>query len=314
MRTIADKNRGTVTTGLGALALLFAAVLPLLAAEPVVQKSFATPQAAWQALVGAAEKNDTAALKEVFGPGSNDLISSGDEVADENVLVDFLAHAKEKTVFTDRGKDMKVVVIGKDDWPFPVPLVKDAKGWRFDTAVGMEEVVNRRIGKNELYTIEVLRAMVEAQEQFAAMHKEPHYAQKFVSSEGSHDGLFWKVKEGEEESPLGPLAAEAMQEGYGGAKEGEGPRPYHGYYFKILTAQGKEAPGGEKSYIGKDGRMTGGFAFVACPANYGASGVMTFIVNRQGIVFQKDLGEKTHEVVKAMTAYNPNETWAPVKD
>lgn len=295
-------------------AALLAAAVPILAAEPVAQKSFASPGAAWQALVAGLETKDNAALKELLGPGSTDLISSGDEVADQNVREDFLAHAKEKTTFVAMGKDRNVVYIGKDDWPFPVPLVKGARGWRFDSAVGMEEIINRRIGKNELFTVEVLRAMVEAQEQFSEMHKEPHFAQKFASAEGTHDGLFWRAKEGEPESPLGPLAAEAVDEGYAMNPRAEGPRPFHGYLFKILAAQGKDAPGGEKSYIGKDGRMIGGFAFVAWPATYGASGVMTFIVNRQGIVFQKDLGEKTAEAVKALTAYNPNLTWSPVRD
>ncbi len=193
-------------------------------------------------------------------------------------------------------------------------MVKGPQGWTFDTAVGAEEMVNRRIGKNELYTIAVMHAFVDAQNEFSALHKEPHYAQKFFSTEGQHDGLYWKVKEGEPESPLGPLAAEAAGEGYKRSEPESGPQPFHGYFFKILTGQGKDAPGGEKSYINKEGKMTGGFALVAWPSNYGASGVMTFIVNQQGIVFQRDLGPGTPEAAKAMTAYNPGPNWTPVKD
>ncbi len=318
MRTIAIhtlknlRTRGTLLA-LGA-ALALAPILRVSAAPPD-QKVFPTAQAAWQAFADALGRNDAGALKALLGPGHDDLISSGDPVADASNREAFLGHVKEKVGFQEAAKDMVVVQIGSEDWPFPIPIVKGAKGWFFDTVVGAEEIINRRIGKNELYTIEVLRAMVEAQEQFSKMHKEPHYAQRFLSTEGTRDGLYWPTKEGEEESPLGPLAARAVGEGYGSnLAGGEGPQPFHGYLFRILTAQGKDAPGGEKSYLDKDGRMTKGFAILAWPVNYGASGVMTVIMNRQGIVFQKDLGEKTADRVQEIAAYNPNDTWMPVRD
>jgi hypothetical protein len=316
MRIFAKVDRKTVITASVLLlaAALLVAVIPLRATAPGAEKGFPSPEAAWKALIAAVEANDTAVLKEIFGPGSSDLISSGDPVADQNIRESFLQRAQEKMVLVALGKDRRVAHIGKEDWPFPVPIVKDSTGWHFDSAVGMEELINRRIGRNELDTLEVLRAAVEAQEQFAKMHKEPHYAQKIKSTEGTHDGLYWKAKEGEEESPLGPLAAEAIEEGYGVDMASEGPRPFHGYLFRILTAQGKAAPGGEKSYLDNEGKMTKGFAFLAWPANYGASGVMTFIVNRQGIVFQKDLGEATADKVKEIREYNPDDTWMPVAD
>ena len=175
-------------------------------------------------------------------------------MADANAGERFLAAAKEKTALVSMGDNRMAAFLGKEDWPFPIPMVKGTSGWTFDSAVGAEELVNRRIGKNELNTIAVLHTFVDAQNEFAAAHKEPHYAQKLISTEGTHDGLFWKVKEGEPESPLGPLAVEASEEGYRRAEPGSGPTPFHGYFFKILTAQGKDAPGGEKTYINKEGQ------------------------------------------------------------
>lgn len=303
--------RGTIP--LLAVSMLLLGSLSLQAAAPA-QKVFPTADAAWKALVGALEQKDTPALKAILGPGCDDLISSGDPVADENARERFLEVAKEKSSLVSLGDDRTAAFLGKEDWPFPIPLVKGAAGWTFDTTVGAEEMINRRIGKNELYTLAVMHAFVDAQNEFSALHKEPHYAQKFFSTEGEHDGLYWKVKEGEPESPLGPLAAEAAGEGYKRSAPESGPQPFHGYFFKILTGQGKDAPGGEKSYINKEGKMTGGFALVAWPSNYGASGVMTFIVDQQGIVFQRDLGPGTPEAAKAIAAYNPGPNWTPVKD
>jgi len=294
------------------VSLLLLCSLSLSAAAPP-QKAFPTADAAWKAFVTALEQKDTPALKAILGPGSDDLLSSGDPVADANAGERFLAAAKEKASLVALSDGRMAAVLGKEEWPFPIPIVKGAQGWTFDSAVGAEELVNRRIGKNELSTIAVMHTYVEAQAEFSAAHKEHHYAQKFFSTEGTHDGLYWKAKEGEPESPLGPLAAKASSEGYDKTHGGE-PTPYHGYFFKILTAQGPDAPGGEKSYVGKEGQMTGGFALVAWPSHYGASGVMTFIVNQQGIVFQRDLGEKTAETAGAMTAYNPGDNWMPVKD
>jgi hypothetical protein len=209
------------------------------------------------------------------------------------------------------GKERVIATIGSEEWPFAIPIVKKGGAWSFDTAEGKEELLNRRIGKNELYAINSCLAYVDAQQEFSKAHKVPHYAQKFVSEEGKRDGLFWKVKAGEPESPLGPLAAEASKEGY--QKSEAGPTPFHGYLFKILKAQGKNAPGGAKSYIIGD-KLTEGFALVAYPVNYGASGVMTFIVNQQGIVFEKDLGPKTAEIAGTMKEYDPDQTWWPAWD
>ena len=297
-----------------AVSLFLLTVLSLWAADAPAQKGFPTADAAWKALIGGLEQKDAAALKAILGPGCDDLLSSGDPVADANAREKFLEAAKEKTALQPLADGRVAAFLGKEDWPFPIPLVKGPSGWTFDAATGAEELVNRRIGKNELYTLAVMHTYVDAQREFSASHKEPHYAQKFFSTEGQRDGLYWKVKEGEPESPLGPLAAEAAGEGYTKAEPGGAPKPLHGYFFKILTAQGKDAPGGEKTYIDKEGKMTGGFALVAWPSNYGASGVMTFIVNQQGIVFQRDLGPGTPETAKAFTAFNPGPNWTPVKD
>jgi Protein of unknown function (DUF2950) len=293
------------------MALLFGAALAVLAAPPI-QRTFPTPEDAWKALLDATAKQDTPAMKAIFGPGCEDLVTSGDPVADKVAQEGFIAAVKEKTTLLKEGKDKVVSIVGNQEWPFPIPIVKAGGAWHFDTAVGMEEIVNRRIGKNELYTIAVCRAYVEAQEEYAKLHKEPHYAQKLVSDEGMRDGLYWNAKAGEPESPFGPHVAHAVIEGYPKPIAGE-PTPYHGYYFRVLKAQGTSAPGGARSYV-KGEHMTLGFALVAYPASYGASGVMTFIVNKQGIVFEKDLGPKTEEIASAMTEYDPDATWEPVKD
>jgi hypothetical protein len=206
-----------------------------------------------------------------------------------------------------------VARLGTEDWPFPVPIVKDGTAWRFDAAAGRDEILNRRIGRNELHAIEVCHAVVDAQMEYATVDRTGAgartYAQKVRSEPGRKDGLYWDDPTGKDESPLGPLVAEATAEGYGPAGSG-GPRPYHGYVYRILTAQGAKAAGGARSYV-KDGKMTGGFALVAYPAEYGVSGIMTFIVNQNGIVLQKNLGEKTTEIAQAMTAYDPDDSWDP---
>lgn len=305
MRT---RNATMVALAFATLALV---TLPAIAQTPI-QKTFPTAEDAWKALFAAAGAQDKPAIKAIFGPEWEDLLNSGDPVADENARVMFLEKVKEKATLVPEGKDKVIVAIGAEDWPFAVPIVKKGGAWSFDTAAGKEELNNRRIGKNELYAINACLVFVEAQEEFSKAHKVPHYAQKFVSEEGKRDGLYWKAKEGEPESPLGPLAAEASREGYKKAEGGQ-PTPFHGYFYKILKAQGKNAPGGAKSYI-KGDKMTEGFALVAYPANYGASGIMTFIVSQQGIVFEKDLGPKTEEVAGTMKEYDPDQTWWPAWD
>jgi len=275
---------------------------------------YPSPDEAVGALLDALKSQDKEALKTVLGPDVDEL-GSGDAVADEAARVRFVEMASESHRVQLDGDDRAELLVGSDDWPFSIPLVKEAEGWRFDTVAGKEELANRRIGGNELHAIATARAYVDAQYEYAT--RDPtgagmrQYAQRFTSSEGKRDGLFWAIGEGEPESPLGPLVAEAAQEGYDLAA-GE-PTPYHGYYFRILKAQGAHAPGGAKSYL-NGGHMTGGFGLVAFPAEYGMSGIMTFIINQRALMFQKDLGEDTVALAAAMSEYDPDPTWMPVVD
>jgi hypothetical protein len=276
------------------------------------QPHFKTPEEALRALVTAARKHDTAKIAAILGPGSADVVDSGDRVADEAALKRFVGAASERTRIEPIDDAHRVAILGRDDWPFPIPLAKDDQGWRFDTAAGRDEIINRRVGRNEIDAIATARAYVDAQREYAKTAGQGAYAQKVHSTPGQHDGLYWEDAGGKATSPLGPLVAEADAEGYAAAQPGEAPRPYHGYYFRILTAQGAGAPGGAKSWV-VDGKLTGGFALVAWPADYGKSGVQTFVVNQQGIVFQKDLGAQTDQIARAMTAYEPDGTWIPVR-
>jgi hypothetical protein len=224
--------------------------------------------------------------------------------------------ATERTRFETLPDGATIAHIGRQATPFAIPLVKDGERWRFDTAAGKDELLNRRIGRNELMAIAASRAYVNAQEEYARASAvrggERAYAQKFLSAPGQHDGLYWEDASGKDESPLGPLFASASAEGYDLAQQPVTPRPYHGYFFRILTGQGANAPGGARSYV-KDGKMTGGFALLAWPAEYGQSGIMTFLVNSQGVVFQKDLGAQTAEAAKTITSYDPDTSWAPTR-
>lgn len=279
------------------------------------QRHFPGVGAAMDAMFAAAAAADATALQDIFGPGSEELYSSGDPVADQNALQQFAEAAQERTVVEHDGPDHVNFSIGSDDWPVPIPLVKEQGGWRFDTEAGKEEMINRRIGRNELHAIATVRAIVDAQEEYRSKDRTGsgrQYAQQFRSTEGKRDGLYWPSQEGEEESPLGPLAADASKEGYFQG-EAEGPQPYHGYFFRILNAQGKNAPGGAKSYV-QDGKMTAGFAVLAWPAEYGSSGIKTFVVNQGGIVFEKDLGEDTAKAAEGIAGYDPDATWDPVDE
>ena len=303
------------TSLIAALAIL----TPFLAhaTSALAQKRFATPEDAVLTLVAAAGKDDDAALRDLLGPGSEDVVSSGDPIDDHAARQRGVAAAKERTRFETLDSGAVIAHFGKDDWPYPIPLVKEGDGWRFDTAAGRDELLNRRIGRNELKTLGVCRAFVDAQREYASRERVAGagraYAQKVRSDPDKRDGLYWDDPTGKEPSPFGPHAAEAAAEGYTTPEAGAAPRPFHGYYYRILMAQGAHAPGGARSYL-KDGHMTGGFALVAYPADYGASGVTTFIVDRQGVVYQKNLGEKTEEIGKAMAAYDPDESWTPVRD
>jgi Na+-transporting methylmalonyl-CoA/oxaloacetate decarboxylase gamma subunit len=279
------------------------------------QKTFPSAEEAVKAAVAAARSDSDKELLAIFGPGAKELIFSGDAVADRQRRARFLKAYDEKNRLVQQGNDM-VLVVGNDDWPFPIPVMKKGDSWVFDLDRGKEEILNRRIGQNELDVIQVSLAYVDAQREYAMKDREGgglrSYAQKFRSDSGKKNGLYWEAKAGEEQSPLGPLAARARSEGYGQNKASDKPVPYRGYYYKILTAQGKDASGGAYSYLVK-GKMIGGFALVAYPAEYGNSGVMSFIVNHEGKVFQKDLGKNTASAAAAMKEYNPDKTWAEVK-
>ncbi len=283
----------------------------LLAAE-TKQKSFKSPEEAVQALVAAVKKGDTKGLRSIFGPESKDLIFSGDKVEDKAGRDHFTAAYEEKHQLVNEGDNKAILIIGEHDWPMPIPLVKQGEAWLFNTEEGKDEIMNRRIGKNELNAIEVCLAYVDAQREYAIKDCDGNrlrdYAQRFASTRGKKDGLYWETKEGEGQSPMGPLMAKAAKEGYMQFNLS----PYHGYYYKILKAQGDAAPGGAYSYVAR-GNMMGGFALVAYPAEYGNSGIMTFVVNQDGIVNQKDLGKDTKKIAAAMTLYDPDKSWQQVK-
>lgn len=272
--------------------------------------------AAVDAIVDAMAAGDTAALGAILGPDSEDLYTSGDPVADRNALERFVEAARARTVIEFDGPDRVNFSVGDDEWPVPTPLVKDEAGWRFDAAAGKEEIINRRIGRNELYAIGVMRDFVEAQEEYAAADPTGsgvgQYAQRILSSTGQRDGLYWPAKSDSDQSPLSENIAEAVKAGYGEVDASK-PFPYHGYFFHVLKAQGPHAPGGAKSYV-TDGKMTGGFAFAAWPADYGNAGIKSFLVNQQGIVYEKDLGADTEKVAAAMTEYDPDDSWDPVEE
>jgi hypothetical protein len=272
------------------------------------QERFKSPDDAVAALVHAAKASDRAAVMRLLGPGSREIVSSGDAVADADARKRVLDAYNNRHQIVMEGADKAVLVIGNEDWPFPIPLVRKDGSWQFDTAAGREEILARRIGRNELNTIEACLAFVDAQQEYAekGIGGNGVYAQRIVSHPGKKDGLYWPAASGEDESPLGDLAASAAAEGY---RTGQQRAPYHGYYYRVLTRQGPSALGGEIDYVVR-GHMIGGFALVAYPAEYGNSGVMTFVVNHQGVVFQKDLGLRTARVAGAMTTFNPDQSWS----
>jgi hypothetical protein len=302
-----------VSRRLGLAALFLVLALPAMAADQK-QTMFATPEEAAKAIVDAAAKADNATLTAILGAEGENVLSSGDEVADKAALDRFVAAAK-VAMRLEKVGDAKVVInVGADDWPMPIPIVKGADGWYFDTAAGEDEIINRRVGQNELGAIDVCRAYVQAQREYAGKDRDGSgvlkFAQKVTSSANKQDGLYWPVSAGGEVSPFGPLIADAIKEGY--QKKGDQPIPYHGYYFKILREQGSHAPGGAYDYV-INGNMIAGFALVAWPAEWAVSGVMTFIVNQQGIVYQKDLGENTGDIVAKMAKYDPDSSWEKVQ-
>ncbi|HZV80800.1 MAG TPA: DUF2950 domain-containing protein [Geobacteraceae bacterium] len=292
------------------LAVLLSA-LPLPATAGGGPKKFTSPQKAVDALVAAVKSHNVKHLIAIFGPGSEVLVSSGDSVADRSDRQKFLDIYSAGHSIDMVGDDRGVLLLGKDKYPFPFPLLKKGNRWVFDQAAGKEEIINRRIGKNELSAIQVARAYVDAQREYVCKDRDADgisaFAVRFRSSPGKKDGLYWESATGEAESPFGPLVAQAAHEGYG-ETEKEFLSPYHGYFFRILTAQGEDAEGGAYSYI-VNGRMVLGFALIAYPAQYGASGIMTFMVNQAGVVYEKDLGPQTDKAVEAITAFSPDESW-----
>jgi len=278
-----------------------------LAAE---QKRFESPGAAVSALLQAVGQDDVNALLNIFGKDFEELLAGADQVALRENRRSAYERAMRMNALREDGPDKMVLLIGEEAWPLPIPIVKEAGGWRFDTAAGVDEILNRRIGENELNAITSCRAYAQAQEVYAATDRDGdqvlEYAQRLSSQDGKRDGLYWPVKEGsaEELSPFGPLVAEA-----GAYLEGRNPGdPFKGYYFKVITGQGANPPGGAYDYV-INGNMIAGYALVAYPADYGSSGIMTFVVNQQGEVYEKDLGDGTRSVVESIQAYDPDESW-----
>lgn len=296
---------------LAVVAALAWPLAPLLAAD-AAQKQFDSPDHAVEALVAAVRAGRTADLLAIFGPQSKPLVESGDAVADKNGRARFVASYDERHSLAAQPDGKVTLILGKDNWPFPIPLVEDGKAWHFDTAAGADEILNRRIGRNELSAIEVCRAYVDAQRDYASEDRNNdglrEYAQHFASHPDQHDGLYWEAKPGEEASPMGQLVARARDEGYESIGTRTKREPYHGYFYRILKRQGPHARGGAHDYIvGK--HMIGGFALVAFPAQYGASGVMTFIVNQDGVVYQKNLGPDTEKIARGMKEFDPDSSW-----
>lgn len=279
------------------------------------QRSFASPEEAIKALRAATEARDKGALREIFGPEYQEL-STGDDVLDAKNAQRLAAAMAQGCQPVKEGEDKVTLEIGANNWPMPIPLVKADGQWRFDTAARKEEIINRHIGKDELHAIGVCQAYVAAQRQFAGLNPVAgggaKFAQRFKSTPGNKDGLYWKTAENDPASPFGSLVAEGQAEGYFQA-QGKRPQPFHGYYFRILTRQGPAAPGGKKDYM-SHGDLTGGFALVAYPQNWDQSGIMTFIVNQDGKVYQQDLGEKTSRIAGAMKEYSPDSEWTLVRD
>lgn len=273
-------------------------------------KQFSSPEDASNALVAAARNSDEKAMLEILGPDGKQIVYSGDETEDANNRANFVQRYQEMHRLVREPDGTVMLYIGAKNWPAPIPLVNKGNSWYFDTAAGKKEILYRRIGRNEMSSIRVCQELVEAEkEYYSAQHNE--YAQKIFSDEGQHNGLYWKTAEGEAQSPIGPLVASAVAEGYSRSKDGA-PTPYRGYFFHILTSQGRNSPGGAKSYL-VNGKLIEGFAFVAYPAEYRSSGVMTFIVNQDGVIYEKDLGAKTAVLANAMKEYNRNASWHEVE-
>jgi hypothetical protein len=307
-----DKWYAATVHEIAALALVLAGCFPACTvAQESGQKTFSSPEEASNALVAAMQSKNEKALLELLGPGGKEIISSGDEVEDLHTRADFVQRYLQMHRLVNEPDGTTTLYIGARNWPTPIPLVHSANGWYFETEAGKREILYRRIGRNEMSAIRVCQELAAAEHEYHdAQHSQ--YAQTIFSDEGQHNGLYWKVAAGEPQSPIGPLVANAVAQGYAPGRSGA-PTPYRGYYFHILTMQGKHARGGAKHYI-VDGKMSEGFAFVAYPAEYRSSGVMTFIVGSDGVVYQRDLGKPTDVIANSMKTYDPDATWKEAEE
>lgn len=284
--------------------------------EPAKPRVFATPEDGAKALLDATQSGNPASLREVFGAGGDEILS-GDKVQEASEIATFSKAIAKMCNLSKVGDDKVVLNVGSENWPFPIPLVKKDGQWQFDVAVGKDEILNRRIGEDEINTISVMRNYVNAQREYATEDRDGSgvlkYAQKILSTPGKQDGLYWETNDQSGESPFGPMIALATTQGYSAKKKTEAPVPFHGYYYKVLKSQGSNAPGGEYNYV-INGNMIAGFALLAWPSIYGQSGIMTFVVNQQGMVYQKNFGPRTATVAAVMTEYNPDKSWKLVED
>jgi hypothetical protein len=309
-------NRRIATTARFIIIALMVALVACNKSNKPSAALFASPDDAASGLLAAAKSGDQNAVLAIFGPQSKEIIFSGDATQDKATVDAFVTAYGVMHRWRRMPDEAQILLIGADNFPFPIPLKKNATGkWYFDTDAGKDEILSRRIGRNELAVIDVCWALADAQaEYFSQVHDDgttKHYALKFISDKGQQNGLYWESTEGQPRSPLGPLAAFATDEGY--TVKPDSHAPFHGYNFRMLKRQGSHAPGGAKDYV-VDGKMAGGFAFVAYPAEYGNSGVMTFIISQDGILFQKDLGKTTTETATAMSEFDPGEGWSPVQE
>jgi len=294
------------------VALLLVGCIPGSAfAQQQGQKTFSSAEDASNALVTAAQKNDEKAMLDILGSAGEQIVSSGDDTEDTDSRANFVRNYQQMHRLVKEPDGTTTLYIGAENWPTPIPLRSKGNVWYFDTEAAKQEILFRRIGRNELSAIRVCQELVAAEKEFSSAHQN-QYAQKTYSDEGQHDGLYWKAGDSDPQSPIGPLLARAVAASYSTTQDA-GPTPFRGYYYRILTRQGKNAPGGAKNYV-VDGKMTGGFAFVAYPALYRSSGVMTFMVGQDGVIYQKDLGKKADTIAKGMKEYDPNSSWQKVDE
>ncbi|HTR63731.1 MAG TPA: DUF2950 domain-containing protein [Candidatus Binataceae bacterium] len=302
-------KRRVVEFALLSFVLALSVLLPSARAEESKERVFRSPASAAAALVDAARKDDLKEMATILGPGGEDVVSSGDPVADNNNREDFTKWYDQMHRLAYNSDGQVILYVGADNWPLPIPIVKQGDGWVFDTAEGKDELLYRRVGRNELYTIDVLQELADAQQDYSNVQQQ--FAQKILSDSGQKNGLYWPTSGDEPESPIGPLIADASAEGYKRDPSGK-PAPFHGYYYKVLKSQGADAPGGAQDYI-VDGKMTRGFAFLAYPAEYRDSGVMTFMIDKDGVLVEKDLGPDTEKIAPGITSFNPDSTWSELQ-